>query len=353
MELPAEYLMSSSPDIPSLTYKNVAVASSFIFANALFSRAFGLGLEGTLIIAAARAVVQLTVMGQILQPVFQNENPWFVAGLAGLLASISVLEVYFNKTRHRHDWMFLTVAFSIVGSVGLVSFLGNAFAFGAEPWWRPRNYIPTLGMLLGNAISALAVGINGVLRQATENSDRIELALAYGASRWEAARPVVVESTRTAMLPVLNNMSVMGLISIPGMMTGQILGGAPIGDAVKYQQIIIFMITTSASLATLAGTLLSITIIFDDKARLRVDRIHKNVVNRTWSLRAIVEGWWRRLRGHRGGNDERTPLLAEGSSEGRRSPGPHWAKGKKATKASADADERACPSANTAGTSSA
>ncbi|KAJ3004561.1 hypothetical protein HKX48_001163 [Thoreauomyces humboldtii] len=160
-------------------------------------------------------------MGQILTPVFTNENPVFVFALASLLAFIAVLEIRFNKLRHTHDHVFLTAAVSIVTAVGFVSFFGNAFAFGAKPWWRPRNYIPTL-------------------------------------------------------------------------MTGSILGGQPVGEAVRYQQIMVFMMTTSASLATIIGTLACVFIIIDEQDRLRTDRIHLDSNERRWSLRRTVKGWlWR------------------------------------------------------------
>ncbi|TPX59550.1 hypothetical protein PhCBS80983_g02432 [Powellomyces hirtus] len=289
-----------SPVEDELDWTNVATAATLILGNALVSMLFGLGLERTLIVSAIRCVVQLTIMGQILQPVFEKENPWFVAGLSALLIMISVLEIYFNRTKHRHDYMFATVLFSMVLSVVLTSAIGNAFAIRADPWWRPRTYIPTMGMLLGNSMSGMAVGLNVVMGQATENKELIELYLAYGATRWEAARPVVIQGVRTALLPVLNMMSVMGLISIPGMMTGQIMGGASIGDAVRYQQIITFMISACTTISTVASCCACVAIIFDDHDRLRLDRIHskkkRSVVSATpasssssWSPKALLE----------------------------------------------------------------
>ncbi|KAJ3146587.1 hypothetical protein HDU86_008467 [Geranomyces michiganensis] len=198
------------PERPDeLNWSNVATASTLILLNVALSLLFGLGLERQLLVSATRCLVQLTIMGHILQPVFEKESALFVAMLT----------------------------LSTIVAVLLTSFVGNALAIGASPWYRPRTYIPTVGMLLGNCMSAQAVGLNTVMGQAYDNKERIEMYLSFGATRWEAARPLVVEAIRTALLPVLNNMSVMGLISIPGMMTGQIMGGSSIGDAVRYQQV--------------------------------------------------------------------------------------------------------------------
>lgn len=91
----------------------------------------------------------------------------------------------------------------------------------------------------------------------SDSKDKVEMALSYGATRWEAGRPVMIEAIRLAMLPTINQMSVIGLIAIPGMMTGQIIGGAPVMDAVKYQQIIMFMISASTALGVVTAVVVS------------------------------------------------------------------------------------------------
>ncbi|KAJ3162188.1 hypothetical protein HDU88_007109 [Geranomyces variabilis] len=286
------------PERPDeLDWSNVAIASTLILSNICLSLLFGLGLEKQLLVAATRCLIQLTIMGHILQPVFDKESPLFVAMLTLLLISIAILEISFNRTKFRHDYMVSTVALSTVTAVLLTSFVGNALAFGASPWYRPRTYIPTVGMLLGNCMSAQAVGLNTIMGQATDNKERIEMYLSFGATRWEAARPLVVEAIRTALLPVLNNMSVMGLISIPGMMTGQIMGGSSIGDAVRYQQILIFMISSSSTIGTIASCMSCCFIIFDDCDRLRLDRIRdtrkkKPRLSESSDANAESSSWW-------------------------------------------------------------
>lgn len=116
----------------------------------------------------------------------------------------------------------------------------------------PELFIPTIGLLLGIASGAMAVGLTTCLSKATQQSEQIETYLSYGATRWEAGKQVAIEAIRVAMLPSINSMSVIGLITIPGAMTGQILGGAPIMNAVRYQQIITFMISATTSLCVLS-----------------------------------------------------------------------------------------------------
>ncbi|KAJ3041936.1 hypothetical protein HDV00_008445 [Rhizophlyctis rosea] len=243
--------------------------------------------------------------------------------MAGLLILLSVIEVVFNKTKHRHDWMFGTVLIGMLGSTLLTSYIGNAFAIQAQPWHKAQNYIPTLGMLIGNSMSGVAVGLNSAMTQLVDQQERIQMYLSFGASRWEAARPVCVEAIKLALLPTINTMSIVGLISIPGMMSGQILGGAPIPDAVRYQQIINFMITASVGIATVITVLLCVFITFDESARLRLDRIKKDIKKKkkgngqpAGSHQGV--GWWGgvkervaglRRRNRNGSDEERRSLL--------------------------------------------
>ncbi|KAI8847003.1 hypothetical protein BC829DRAFT_397307, partial [Chytridium lagenaria] len=250
-------LNDTCPSPPSyaghhLSWVNVGIGSLLLLINAVISSWFGLGLETTFV---------------------DNDSVSMVTALALFMMTISALEIVFNKSKLRFKWMLPTVWVAMVISTGLTSFIGNAFAIQVSPWYGARDYITILGMLIGNSMSGVAVGLSSTLTQITEHKERIEFYLTHGASRWEAAKPIGVEAIRIALLPTLNSMSVMGLISIPGMMTGQILGGSSIEDAVRYQQIVMFMITASCGLATVSTVIICLYICFDGQSRLRLDRI--------------------------------------------------------------------------------
>lgn len=115
-------------------------------------------------------------------------------------------EVVYNKSKQRFGGMFLTVLGTMGLSTLVVGILGSRFAMSRTPFWEPQQFIPIMGMLLGNAISGMAVGIGYILSQLTENKDKIETKLAYGASRWEAGGEVAKEAVRLAMLPTINQM---------------------------------------------------------------------------------------------------------------------------------------------------
>ena len=139
----------------------------------------------------------------------------------------------------------------------MIGIIGSRWAMNQKTFWLPEVFIPTMGMLLGNTMSGMAVALSSCLSSVSHQKEQIETYLAFGASRWEAGRSIAIEAVRLSMLPTINQMSVIGLISIPGMMTGQILGGAPVSNAVKYQQIIMFLISASTALGVLSAVIVS------------------------------------------------------------------------------------------------
>jgi putative ABC transport system permease protein len=135
--------------------------------------------------------------------------------------------------------------------------------------------IPLLGMVLGNSLTGVSLAMDSLLTDLDEHKDRIEMELSLGASRWEAARDPLSEAVRRGMIPILNSMTVVGIVSLPGMMTGQILEGASPLSAVKYQIVVMFMLAASTSLGSMGVALFVYRRLFDDRHQLRVERIQK------------------------------------------------------------------------------
>ncbi|OAQ22872.1 hypothetical protein K457DRAFT_84156 [Linnemannia elongata AG-77] len=240
-----------------LQWYHVAIASVLILVNGALSIALGLGLEKRLFISATRCVVQLTIMGAVLQTIFDAKNPVFVILMALLLITLGTNEAVFNVSKRRHIYMFPSVLVSMGCSCLIIGTFGTRLAMGVDPLHSPKEFIPALGMLLGNTMTAISLGLDQCLSQLSENKEKIELYLSMGATRWEACRPIAIEAMRRAMLPTINQMSIIGLISIPGMMTGQLIAGASVMNAVKSQIIIMYLISGAAAFGTLSSVMVS------------------------------------------------------------------------------------------------
>ncbi|THH31496.1 hypothetical protein EUX98_g2698 [Antrodiella citrinella] len=284
-----------------LNYVNVALAFSFILFNALVSTTFGLGVGGSLLTAAVRCVVQLSLVALVLQKVFEANNPWAVAGIACLLNIMGTTETVINKSKRRYTHMFPSVFAGMIGSTIPVSIIGIRFAMAVDPFWKPEQYIPVVGMLCGSTISGIVVSVTYVLKEIYENKDKVETYLAFGATRFEACKPIAKEALRLALTPTINQMSVIGIIAIPGMMTGAILGGSSVEQAARLQMVIMFMISSCTALASIVTTVLTLAVVVDSEHRVRLDRIdtRKHAVwrARDWLVEQAIEeikrGWAR------------------------------------------------------------
>lgn len=247
-----------------LAYWQVALATLLILVNGALSYVLELGLGRRLLIAAARTTVQLLLIGLVLQKIFALSHWAPVLGLALIMVLIAGLAAV-RRTSRRFPGIWLAATVSILASSWLVAGVALTSIVRVEPWYLPQYAIPLLGMILGNALTGISLGLDRFAETLVRGKDQVELYLTLGATRWEAALPAVRESVRTGMIPILNSMTVVGLVSLPGMMTGQMLAGVPPAEAVKYQIVIMFLIASVTAMGTVGAVLLSYRRLFNHR----------------------------------------------------------------------------------------
>ena len=140
-------------------------------------------------------------------------------------------------------------------------------------WYRPQYSIPLLGMVLGNTLNGVSLGLKTYTESLYQDRDRIEACLALGATRWEAARETVQDAIRTGLIPIVNSMMIVGIVSLPGMMTGQLMSGTEPVAAVKYQIVIMFLIAAATALGTVGIVLLGFRRLFTADHQMRSDAL--------------------------------------------------------------------------------
>jgi putative ABC transport system permease protein len=252
---------------------DLALAALLILVNALVSLLFRLELGRRLLLASLRAVVQLLLLGLLLRWVFELEAPGFIFLMMSVMAIVAGIEAV-RRTDHRIAGAFpLTVGVVLVSSMAITLY-GTQLVIGPDPWYTPQILIPILGMILGNTLNGISLGLETTLAGFRRDREQVEMLLAHGASRKEASRDVVRRAVRTGTIPILNSMVAAGLISIPGMMTGQILSGEPPLNAACYQIFILFCIAGGVALGTMGVVLGATRLVFDTRGRLRAERIH-------------------------------------------------------------------------------
>lgn len=200
-----------------------------------------LGLEKQLAYSSVRSLMQLIAIGYILDLVFAIDNGLVVLGILGIMIAIAAV-VTRNRIAQKLQGLLPTVVLSLLASSAFT--LGYVILLIVQPekWYEPQYIIPLAGMLFGNAMNGASLAGDRLLNTINQNRLEIETHLCLGATPKQAITNYQREAIRTGLIPTLNNMVVMGLVSLPGMFTGQVLGGSNPLDAASYQILIIFAI---------------------------------------------------------------------------------------------------------------
>nr|WP_207189763.1 MULTISPECIES: iron export ABC transporter permease subunit FetB [Halorhodospira] len=253
---------------------DLVIAGVLVVALAGFSWAGRLGVERSLLIAAARTVIQLLLVGLVLETLFAHATLYWVALMGVVMLLVAGYEVMARqKRRFAGFWGFGLGTAAMFLSSFSVAVLALIALVQPQPWYQPQYAIPLLGMLLGNTMNGIALSVDRLTDGAWQQRDVIEARLALGEPWGVAVEQIRRDAMRSGMIPMINAMAAAGIVSLPGMMTGQILAGAPPMEAVKYQILIMFLITVGTGFGTLAAVWFAARRLFDERERLRLDRL--------------------------------------------------------------------------------
>ncbi len=252
----------------------LAIAASMVLAAGAVNVALGLGLSRQLLIASLRTVIQLLLVGVVLRWVFALDSAWMLLVVLLIMIGAAARAAVGRPSRHyegaaRHA--FVTLLLTGI----LTTFTVTGLVIGVDPWYRPQYVVPLLGMVLGNSLTGVSLCLDALLESLDERRELIEMELALGATRWEAVRRPLEDAVRRGMIPIINSMMVVGIVSIPGMMTGQILAGADPFEAVKYQIVVMFMIAAASSMGSVGVALLGYRRLFNERHQLQSERIRR------------------------------------------------------------------------------
>src|SRR5215471_3393215 len=257
-----------------LNYSDLVLPALLVVMNGALSLALHLKLERQLAVASARMVVQLVLVGYVLTFLFAAVSPLWTALAAIIMVLFASREtVVRQKRRLQGLWRYGLGAGCTLLAAGTVTMFSLLTQLRPEPWYHPRYALPLLGMILGNTMTGISLGLdvltNGLIRERAA----VESCLALGGTRYQAMLPIMRNALRSGFMPTINGMAAIGLVSLPGMMTGQILAGVEPIDAVKYQLLIMFLIAGGTGLGTLAAVIGGGHLLTDNRHRLRLDRI--------------------------------------------------------------------------------
>lgn len=257
-----------------LTPTDLAIAALLLVGDGALSLALGLGVHRPLLWAAIRMCVQLVLVGLVLRIVFALAAPLVTLGVILVMTAAASREVAVRPERRlQGPGNYLIGGVAVTLSTLLAVTLALATAVRPEPWYDAHYAIPLVGIVLGSVLNAASIGLESMLDGVVRGRAAIEAQLALGATRFQALGPLIRGSIRRGLVPVINQMSAAGLITLPGIMTGQLLAGMDPATAVRYQILLMLLLSGASGLAVIAAVYMAGLRVTDERHRLRLDHL--------------------------------------------------------------------------------
>ena len=242
--------MSGAGSVLDLSLGQLGLALLLVGVVIAISAYQGLGIGRDLVVGSLRAVVQLYLVGLILAVVFQAAQWYWVLLMLAVMTAVAAQAATSRLARPMPGARAIAVlALTVSTAVTLAYVIGVIVQ--ARPWYEPQYIIPIAGMILGSAMTSAALAGDRLQGDLRVRADEVEARLALGFSGREAVQPMARTALRAAMIPTVNGMMTVGLVQLPGMMTGQILAGSSPLLAIKYQLVVVFMQAAATALASL------------------------------------------------------------------------------------------------------
>lgn len=253
---------------------DLAIAALLVLLSAGASLVLELRVHRQVLWAAARMVVQLLLVGLVLRIVFRAESPLATATIALLMILAAAREVAARPSQRLAGRGNLRIGTAVVGASSMATVaLALLTAIRPEPWFDARYAIPLMGIVLGSVLNSASIGLDAFLGGLVASRAAIEARLALGATMHEALAELMRTSIRRGLIPLINQMSAAGIITLPGIMTGQLLAGMDPLEAVKYQILLLFLLTGAGAMAATGAVYLAARAVTDARQRLRLDRL--------------------------------------------------------------------------------
>jgi putative ABC transport system permease protein len=237
-----------------LSWVDLALASALVLVAIGLSQWQRLGLARGFVIGGIRAVVQLTIVGYVLAFLFATRQ-WYLVVLALLVMLVAATKTATDRQRSARSSIFDITGLAMLVGTGLTLAYVDGVVLRLHPWYNPQYVIPLFGMIVGNAMNGAALAAERLTSEMELRRGEVEAYLALGASPARAAAEPVRRALTAALIPAVNGLMVVGLVALPGMMTGQILAGSSPNLAVRYQIMVAFMLAGAVAITSTAMVL--------------------------------------------------------------------------------------------------
>lgn len=247
-----------------MSIASLIIASLLVMIPIFISYREHLGLEKEIVVSILRAIIQLIVVGYVLDVIFGLENPIFTA----LFVLIMISNAAFN-TKKRGEGIKGVVRISFIAMLVGTSITMTILVLSGAIAFTPNEIIPVAGMVVSNSMVAIGLSYKQLNQSFKNRRAEVEVKLSLGADIKVASKDILRECIKTAIIPTIDSAKTLGIVALPGMMTGLILAGTSPLEAIKFQIMVTFMILSSTSIATIIATYMSYISFFNERKQLR------------------------------------------------------------------------------------
>ena len=245
---------TASRSIIDVSWFDLAWTFGLILIAVYIARWQGLGLAQRLVIGAARTVVQLVLVGYVLVYIFALDR-WYLVVAALLVMLLVATKAAVNRQHGAHRKLLMITGVAMLVASGFTLLYISTLVVHVAPWYNPQYLIPLFGMIVGSTMNAATIAAERLASEVTAHKAEIEAYLALGATYQQASQQPVRQALRASLIPTVNGLMVVGIVTLPGMMTGQILAGSSPLIAIRYQIVVVFMQAAAVAITTAMVTL--------------------------------------------------------------------------------------------------
>lgn len=253
-------------EIIRIGWVELGLATMFVVVTGGISIAMSLGLVKNLLIATLRTYVQLFLLGFVLMWIFSHNHAWVVFPVFLLMVSLTA-QMALSRVKTKLTGLYTATLTSTFLSSFIVTTAVTALIIQVNPWYDARYFLTIGGMILGNTMNGMALSLERLFDDLKKRRAEVQQCLAFGATPWEAALPSIRIALSAGLIPTMNAMNAVGIVSIPGMMTGQLLAGADPVQAAKYQIVVMLMLSAATAISSMGGVYLAYVRAFDAEWR--------------------------------------------------------------------------------------
>ncbi|HYQ57176.1 MAG TPA: ABC transporter permease [Draconibacterium sp.] len=261
--------------IIDINIKELAVGALLLLIPIMFFYIYRIKMVKDVVINVIRMVVQLGLVALYLEFIFDLNSAWVNSVWVLVMIIVGVLTAI-NRIGLKYKYFIFPFFIAGLSSILIIDTFCLGLILKLEYIFDARYFIPITGMVLGNALNHNIVGLNTYFKSHTEKQELFRFLLSNTGSRKIAVRPFIEEAAKSALNPMIANMSVIGLVTLPGMMTGQILGGSQPAVAIKYQVMIMIAIFVGCTINIFLSIIFTNKIMFDEYENMKGNLMKEN-----------------------------------------------------------------------------